>query len=202
MENIKRNSFVFYESFYTSIECLEEQTRNEILNVVIVYGLTGIIPENISPVAMALFQSFKPQIDKNNLRYVNSKNGGAPSGNNNALKNNQKQPKTTKTEKKQPNVNDNVNDNVNVNDIINNIEKRKNEFKNELAKILNSTRLEYIEKKEVNKEFFEYWTEHGLKDKLMRYEKQGSFSIERRLDTWHRNSVKFKPQQQSTGICR
>ena len=38
------------------------------------------------------------------------------------------------------------------------------------------------------KDFFEYWTEHGPKDKKMRYEKQTSFDISRRLKTWMNRS--------------
>ena len=41
------------------------------------------------------------------------------------------------------------------------------------------------------REFFEYWSEHGVSDKKMRYEKQESFSVARRLSTWKRNQSKF-----------
>lgn len=33
--------------------------------------------------------------------------------------------------------------------------------------------------------FYEYWTEHGPKDRKMRFEKQPSFDLNRRLNTWH-----------------
>ena len=38
------------------------------------------------------------------------------------------------------------------------------------------------------KDFYEYWTEHSINDKKMRFEKQTSFDISRRLKTWLRNS--------------
>jgi hypothetical protein len=41
-------------------------------------------------------------------------------------------------------------------------------------------------------EFFLYWSEHGENDKKMRFEKQTSFSIQRRLGTWKTNEEKFK----------
>jgi len=41
-------------------------------------------------------------------------------------------------------------------------------------------------------EFFEYWSEHGDNDKKMRFEKEKSFSVERRLKTWKIKSVEFK----------
>ena len=48
-------------------------------------------------------------------------------------------------------------------------------------------------------DFFEYWTEHGEKDKKMRFEKEKSFGISRRLSTWLRyekkNSKKKIPRK-------
>ena len=38
--------------------------------------------------------------------------------------------------------------------------------------------------------FIEYWTEHGENDRKMRFEKQTSFDIKRRLLTWRNNSFK------------
>lgn len=40
-------------------------------------------------------------------------------------------------------------------------------------------------------DFYSYWTEHGDKDKKFRAEKEKSFSVERRLETWKRNESKF-----------
>jgi len=46
------------------------------------------------------------------------------------------------------------------------------------------------------KEFFEYWTEHGKDDKKMRFEKEKTFGLSRRLATWHKNQAKFGNEQQ------
>lgn len=52
------------------------------------------------------------------------------------------------------------------------------------------------------REFYDYWSEHGDNDKKMRFEKQTSFSLSRRLSTWHRrskgedNGEKFKANEQ------
>jgi hypothetical protein len=62
-----------------------------------------------------------------------------------------------------------------------NIESRKLDFKESLFKYVG----EY--KKDTVKEFFEYWSEHGDKDKKMRFEKEKSFSTNRRLKTWAKN---------------
>jgi hypothetical protein len=82
-----------------------------------------------------------------------------------------------------------VNDSVNVSVSINNIEERKQKFADSLKPYLS------IYGKDMLNDFYGYWTEHGEKDKKFRAEKQTSFNIERRLETWKKNDVKFKPQK-------
>jgi hypothetical protein len=41
--------------------------------------------------------------------------------------------------------------------------------------------------KEMIREFYDYWTEHGEQDKKMRFEKQSSFNLELRLKRWNKN---------------
>lgn len=81
-------------------------------------------------------------------------------------------------------VNDNVNDKVIVS-----IAERKMNFANQLA----------IYKKDYSKdilnEFYLYWTEHGVNDKKMRFEKQTSFDVSRRLNNWLKNSAKFDTKE-------
>lgn len=78
-----------------------------------------------------------------------------------------------------------VADSVNVNVNVNNIEERKENFANSLKPYLS------IYGPDMLNDFYGYWTEHGEKDKKFRAEKQTSFNIERRLETWKRNDVKF-----------
>jgi hypothetical protein len=82
------------------------------------------------------------------------------------------------------NVNDNDNDIVNKENI-NRIDDRKRSFYNSLKNYLP----EYS--KGLLREFYEYWTEHGPKDRKMRYEKEKSFDVNRRLKTWSANQKKF-----------
>jgi len=67
------------------------------------------------------------------------------------------------------------------------IKKRKEEFKNSLRPFIS---ISYD--KILMTEFFEYWSEHGDNDKKMRFEKEKSFSVDRRLKTWKIKSVEFK----------
>ena len=83
-------------------------------------------------------------------------------------------------------VNDNVNDNVNKNE---NIEKRKNKFYASLSLFVD----EYPKK--MLREFYDYWTEHGIKDKKLRFEKEKTFGIEQRLRTWYnRNPNQYQQE--------
>ena len=62
---------------------------------------------------------------------------------------------------------------------------RKKNFANQLA----DHQSKYS--KDMLNEFYLYWTEHGTNDKKMRFEKQTSFDVSRRLNNWLKNSVKF-----------
>ena len=49
-------------------------------------------------------------------------------------------------------------------------------------------------------EFYKYWTEHGEKDKKMRFEKEKSFGIKQRLDRWKSNKSKFSTPTQKKDV--
>ena len=68
------------------------------------------------------------------------------------------------------------------------IGERKEEFR-ELTKKKWSDLggVDYLSNSET-KAFFEYWVEHGDNDKMMRFEKEKSFGIGRRLGTWKKNN--------------
>ncbi len=131
---MKRESFIFYRSFYESLQELPDQERLEVLDGIIEYALNDEEPAG-SGIVKALFVAFKPQLDANDRKYENGLKGGRPK------KPNQNQTETkakpnhnqgiTKAKpnhnqtitKPKPNDNDNVNDNVNVNDNENENEK-------------------------------------------------------------------------------
>lgn len=46
-------------------------------------------------------------------------------------------------------------------------------------------------------EFCEYWTEHNEGGKKMRFEMQKVFDLNRRLKTWHKNTIKFNYGKQT-----
>ena len=65
------------------------------------------------------------------------------------------------------------------------IETRKNDFAESLKPFLETYGREMI------KEFFLYWTEPNQKKQKMKFEMQDTWSLERRLNTWSKQSVKF-----------
>ena len=74
-----------------------------------------------------------------------------------------------------------------------NIDKRKQAFRESTKKTWSKLGgEEYLSKPEIWS-FFEYWTEHGDNDRLMRFEKEKSFGIGRRLGTWKKNGRKPNP---------
>ena len=78
-----------------------------------------------------------------------------------------------------------VNDNVNVKDkVIESIEERKSKFYDSLTLYVN----EYPKK--MLRDFYDYWSEHGVKDKKLRFEKEKTFGIEQRLRTWYNRNPK------------
>lgn len=110
---MKRDSFVFYKSFYDSIKELDPKDQVQIYNAIFQYQFDEKISD-LKGVAKSIFTLIIPQLEANNKRYVNGCKGGAPKNNQNAKK---EQPKINqKSTKNQPNVNDNDNVNVNVNE--------------------------------------------------------------------------------------
>lgn len=104
----QRESFVFYRSFFEAIEEVEPQDQLPIYRAIAMYALDRKEPK-LTGFAKVLWRLIKPQIDANWARFENGCKGGAPIGNKNAEKNNQK------TTEKQPNVFNvlNVNENEN-----------------------------------------------------------------------------------------
>lgn len=81
-------------------------------------------------------------------------------------------------------------DRVKVKDkVIESIEERKNKFYASLSLFVD----EYP--KQMLRDFFNYWTEHGEKDKKLRFEKEKTFGIQQRLSTWYnRNPEQYKQE--------
>lgn len=109
-----RDSFIFYRSFLDSMEDIPKDAQNECLSALVQYALNGIEPEIKGPYMKLYFTLVKPQIDANNIKYINGKKGGRKKKSKNQTET-EKEPSENQTET-ETERNVNVNDNANVND--------------------------------------------------------------------------------------
>lgn len=74
---MKRESFVFYRSFYEAINELPEETQLEVYKAITSYALEGELTE-LAGLPKVIFTLIKPQLDANNKKYLDGKKGGRP----------------------------------------------------------------------------------------------------------------------------
>ena len=74
---MKREAVLFYKSFDEAISMLSDEDQLKAYRAIMRYGLYGEEP-SVDGVAGAIFLLAKPQIDANNRRYENGKQGGRP----------------------------------------------------------------------------------------------------------------------------
>ena len=112
-----KESFIFYRSFFESLQGLSIEKQGECLMALADYALNGIERE-LSPEARMFFTLVKPQVDANIRRYENGMKGGRPKKPKNNLEETKTKPNQNLDETK-PEPNDNVNYNYNYNNIYN-----------------------------------------------------------------------------------
>ena len=103
----KRDSFIFYRSFYDASKCLKTEEKAQLFDAICSYALDEKV-EKLDGTAYGMFQLVKPQLDANRKRFNNGcikKQKGSKS---------EAKAKQTKS-KIEANVNVNVNPNVNEN---------------------------------------------------------------------------------------
>ena len=120
---MKRESFVFYESWMDAIQAIPtEELRNEAISAIIMYGLGRTTEEDwksLNPFVQAILMLIKPMLDKNQNKWENAKKGGRPkkSDGQESEEKNQNETKT-KPNENQNETNENQNEtNENQNDV-------------------------------------------------------------------------------------
>lgn len=101
----ENKGFVVYHSYRECFEDLSDEEVGILFKAMLSYSETGEIPEMPKPLKVA-FRFIKQQMDANKEKYIEKCNkrseagakGGAPMGNQNAKKNNQKQAKQAKVD--------------------------------------------------------------------------------------------------------
>ena len=94
---MKRESFVFYRSFFEAIEKLKKNDKLTVYSHLCRYALGEEVGE-LDGVPGAIFDLIKPQVDANFQRYENGSKGGRPK-----TKQNQTEPNETKQNQTEPN---------------------------------------------------------------------------------------------------
>lgn len=103
----KRDSFIFYRSFYDASKCLKTEEKAQLFDAICSYALDEKV-EQLDGTAYGMFQLVKPQLDANRKRFNN--------GCIKKQKRSKKEAKKKQTKSKiEANVNVNVNPNVNEN---------------------------------------------------------------------------------------
>lgn len=122
MSSNSRDGFVFYRSFYNAISDLDNDDKLQIYDAIAQYALDKVEPP-LSGFVKTIFKLIKPQLDANWKKYDNGckgakygKDGGAPKGNQNAIKTTpeveQNNPKTRGKEKDKVKYKEKENDNM------------------------------------------------------------------------------------------
>ena len=73
-----RESFVFYRSFLSAIQEMEEPDQLAMFRAICAYALDGKAPALTSAIHRAVFAAIRPNIDTNNAKRENGKRGGRP----------------------------------------------------------------------------------------------------------------------------
>ena len=104
---MKRDSFIFYKSFYEAIKTLDDHSKLQVYDAICEFSLTGKTKE-LEGIANTVFILIKPQLEANVKRYQNGTKGGRPKT--------KTKPKDNQNKTKpKANKNVNVNNNKNVN---------------------------------------------------------------------------------------
>lgn len=171
-----KKSFILYCDIIHTLEKLSDEDAGKLFKHILRY-VNDLNPTTDHLITEIAFEPIKQQLKRDLVKYekfvekqvLNGKLGGRPKNPSVSKKTQKTQPFLEKPKKA---------DNDNVNVIVNDINKRKEIFKEKLDAYANEygKRLIY--------DFFLYWSEHGDNDRKMRFEKEKTFGVKARLNTW------------------
>jgi hypothetical protein len=99
-----------------------------------------------------------------------------------------------------PDTNKEVDNENNINDVESQRVFRENEFKKSLSKFIKTEKNPNGKYSvETAKAFYENWSQWDLKINKMKFEKQDTWELSKRLSTWKRKEDEFKPQKKLNG---
>jgi len=200
-----KKSFIAYSDWRDTFDQLPDEDAGKLIKHIFAY-VNDENPESDSVLIKAVFaqikNTLKRDLEKWDKQLEQRRKAGKKSAEIRATKSNErstsvKTRRRNSTDSVSVSVSDSVN--VSVNDNVNklkDIDSRKADFKKSLHPFLDQY------DKDLLNAFYSYWTEHGEKDRKMRFEKQKSFGISRRLATWKKNESNFNNKKNNNGITR
>ncbi len=170
-----KNSFLIYCDIIHTVDKLDDLQAGKLFKHLLKYvnDLNPVADDIVTEIAFEpIKQSLKRDLQKYESIRERNKENANKRWNATASDRIPKEPKHTKNA-------DSVSDSVS--DISKDINKRKQEFAFKLTSFVDTYGKSMI------RDFYDYWTEHGEKDKKMRYEKETSFNLDARLIRWNKN---------------
>lgn len=73
------------------------------------------------------------------------------------------------------------------------IQKRSEDFQKQVADVWKESHKDMS--KEMVRDFFDYWVEHGVNDTKLRFEKEKTFGLSRRMASWKKNNFNGNQNQ-------
>ena len=176
---------------YADQKALFDQLPNDKAGELIKFIFSYVNDENPISEDLIINLAFTPiqqQLKRDLVKYEETKQSRSKAGKAGANKRWQNITEDSKGIPVIEKIADNVNDTDNVKDkVINNIEHRKNKFYESLSIFVSEYPREMI------RDFYNYWSEHGTNDKKMRFEKQTTFGVKQRLTVWYnKNPNQYK----------
>ena len=176
----EKNGFILYNDIVHTVEELSDEQAGKLFKHILRY-VNDKNPITEDVLIKIAFEPIKQSLKRDLVKYENIRTKNKE----NALKRwNATASESMQTDTKNA---DSVSDSVRVRD---SIEERKNKFYDSLSVFVSEF------PKEMIRDFYNYWSEHGINDKKMRFEKEKTFGINQRLRTWHsRNPEQYSKTQ-------
>jgi hypothetical protein len=168
-----KKSFLLYCDVIHTTDKLSDEQAGKLFKHILAY-VNDLNPETNDLLIEVAFEPIKQSLKRDLKKYegIRAKNKE------NALK----RWNATASERMQPVTKNADSDSVSDSDIKLNIKEREKKFHDSL--------LSFDYPKKMIEDFFNYWSEHGINDKKMRFEKEKSFDVKRRLQRWYNRNPK------------
>ena len=192
-----KSSFVLYADYIKILNHLEDEEVGVVMRWVFEF-VNDKSPEPLPRLLMAITEPIISQLKRDLDKWEITREGRSKAGKASAeaRKKKKEQELTNPTSVEgvennptNPTVTVTVDDTVTVT-VDESVTKIKNIVDRKQSFLLSMKEFESLYSKDMMNDFYLYWTEHGEKDKKMRFEKQKSFALNLRLIRWNNNNKK------------